>query len=577
MRNISTLFGVASAVLLLASAATAQTVKYVDMDTVESVVTEGIRDCRAGAGNNVPLITWGGDLITIHANGDNLKTQANSIFAKKGLKLTLKREDIFTNQVAAYLRCSTPYLRGTQGQINLAVGATEGDPRTKMVTIFQHTWSNGGDALVVKDSIKTPADLKGKTIVLQAYGPHVAYLLKILGDAGVSPDEVTLKFTKDLVGFDDGTTPGAALLDDKTIDAAMVIIPDAAALTSGGKVGTGAEGSVKGAKILLSTKTASRVISDVYAVRSDYYKANKAEVQKFVHGLLLAEENLVAAAQAKSAAFKSTIKAGADILLDAPTAISDAEGLWADAETTGINGNVKFFTNKNFPRNFANITKEIQASYVALGLLTGTTVLADAGWNYQELAKGLVSAGKIEAPRFDNAKLSAAVTAKAAAGGMDDDALFSFQINFRPNQKAFSAEAYADAFNKVIDLAATYAGAVITVEGHSDVLGYLKKQRKGAGEAILSRIRQSAKNLSVGRAVSVRDAVLALAKQKGIGMDPSQFVTIGYGISNPKTGMSGDGRTPNAPKTKAEWLANMRVVFKIVNIEGESESFELLK
>ena len=50
----------------------------------------------------------------------------------------------------------------------------------------------------------------------------------------------------------------------------MAIIPDALNLTSGGDSGTGAAGSVKGAKILLSTKTASRVIADVYAVRSDY-------------------------------------------------------------------------------------------------------------------------------------------------------------------------------------------------------------------------------------------------------------------------------------------------------------------
>ena len=52
-----------------------------------------------------------------------------------------------------------------------------------------------------------------------------------------------------------------------------VIVPDALALTSNGTVGTGSEASVRGAKILLSTKTANRIIADVYAVRSDYFRS----------------------------------------------------------------------------------------------------------------------------------------------------------------------------------------------------------------------------------------------------------------------------------------------------------------
>ena len=53
------------------------------------------------------------------------------------------------------------------------------DPRTKPVVIYQLTWSEGGDVLVVKDGIKEPKDLAGKKIVLQAYGPHVDYLTTV--------------------------------------------------------------------------------------------------------------------------------------------------------------------------------------------------------------------------------------------------------------------------------------------------------------------------------------------------------------------------------------------------------------
>jgi hypothetical protein len=36
------------------------------------------------------------------------------------------------------------------------------------------------------------------------------------------------------------------------------------------------------------------------------------------------------------------------------------------------------------------------------------------------------------------------------------------------------------------------------------------------------------------------------------------------------------GTDPCAPKSKPEWLSNMRVVFQIVEVEGEATTFELL-
>ncbi len=572
---LSTMVGIAAIAM---STGVASAAEYVDGKPLSQVVTEGIRDCRGGEGANVPMITWGGDIITLHANGDSLTTQPGSPMADEGLNVTLKREDTFQNQVEAYLRCDTPYLRGTVGQLNLAADLTEAQSETQMVIVYQHSWSNGGDALVVNKDIKKPADLAGKTIALQANGPHVGYVLKVLKDAGVDPSTVTFKWTRDLTGLDSESTPALAMLEEE-VDAVMVIIPDALALTSGGNVGTGAEGSVKGAKILLSTKSASRIIADVYAVRKDYFDANKAEVQSFVRALHVAEDRLrklVRAKDTQKEAYKKMIVSAATHLLDAPAAIGDAEGLYADAETVGVSSNQKFFTDTGYPRNFTKLVGEVQASLLAVGLMTTTTALAVAPWDYTILAMGLDSTS-VSKPRFDSAKLQSAITAKAASGGLDDGTLFEFQINFRPNQAQFAPEAYTDSFNKVVELAATYPGAVITVEGHSDVLGFLKKRKAGAGDAVLNKIRQAARNLSVGRANSVRDIIIAMASSNGFTMDMSQFVTIGHGISQPLTGLMSDGITPNAPKTKSAWLSNMRVEFKIINIEGESDTFELIE
>jgi outer membrane protein OmpA-like peptidoglycan-associated protein len=565
------------------AASPAAAADYVVMKPMDQVVSEGVRDCRGGEGSTVPLITWGADEVTIFANGNNRETQPGSIFADAGLSVTLKREDNFVKQVGDYLRCDSPYLRATAGQAYLAAAVTEKNAATKLVPIYQHSWSNGGDALVVKSNVLDDAKglsvkaaaLKGKTIVLQRYGPHVDLLFSILADAGLTPMDVKLVFVEDLVGFDSDNTPGAAFLDDPKIDAAMVIIPDALALTSGGSTGTGAEGSEKGAEILISTKALNRQVADMYFVRADYYNANKTEVDAFVHALMLAEEQVVDMARNQKAhkdAIKALMAASADILLDAPTATSDAAALWADAETVGYNGNVKFFTDANWSRNFTNLSKDIQTAYVELGMLTAPVTLTPATLNYAVLANGLKNANAVAAPRFDNAKVTKEIASKAASG--DLEGVITFEITFQPNQDDFPADLYAADFAKVIAKSEKYAGAVITVEGHSDVLGYLKQKKAGVGPAILNKVKQSAKNLSVNRANAVRDALIKAAAAKGVTLDPSQFVVVGYGITNPKTGMC--GADPCAPKSKPEWLSNMRVVFQIVEVEGEATTFELL-
>ena len=260
-------------------------------------------------------------------------------------------------------------------------------------------------------------------------------------------------------------------------------------------------------------------------------------------------------------------------MLDAPTDIANATGLWGDAETTGINGNVKFFTDANYARNFSKLTTEIQSAYVKLGLLSTTVPMSDAGWDYRALAVGLTTAGKIEAPRFDTNKVTQVITAKAAAGTLNDGALISFEINFKPNQKDFPVALYQEAFKKAIDLSATYAGAVITVEGHSDPYNYQKAVHNKQGEGILSRIKQASRSLSISRANAVRDAIIEMAAKEGVSLDKSQFVAVGLGIAQPKN--------TSIPRSKAEWVAitaeNRRVVFKLVNVEAESSTFEAFK
>jgi outer membrane protein OmpA-like peptidoglycan-associated protein len=570
---------------LLLATSQADAVEYTTARPLSSAITTPVKDCAKFSQLPVPIIAWGGDMATIYANGSTEATAAGSLFARKNLSLTLYREDRLAKQVEDFLSCKTPFLRGTLGMIAQASDVLNADPRTKPVVIYQLTWSEGGDVLVVKDGIKEPKDLAGKKIVLQAYGPHVDYLTTVLKSAGVSLSDVTIQWVKDLTAGDKTSVdPAKAFREDPSVQAAFVISPDANALTSGGKVGTGAEDSVKGARILLSTKTASRIIADVYVVRRDWFDANPDTVFAFVHALMLAQEasaKLVGDKQPKKS-YDEFIRASARMLLGSADSTADAEGLWSDARFVGWKGNVQFLADDNFPRNLAKLSAEASEALIALKLIAKPVNLTAGALDYAKLSEGITDTAGIEASRFSKDAVEKLIRERQQADKMAEGRLFSFDIRFQPNQQAFTADLYGAEFNRVIALVSTYGGALLTIEGHADTLEYLKRKQAGGTVDELSRMKQGAKNLTLQRANAVRDALLAYAKNKSVTLDPNQFATVGNGFMKPNVSgcvfdKDGDITAKCAPRTKDEWDAMRRVVFSVVSVEAEAESFSALK
>ncbi|MDP2593895.1 MAG: ABC transporter substrate-binding protein [bacterium] len=577
------LWMLAFAASVLPLGAQALAASYIEAKPLAEVIKTPAQACPSSSTIMLPTIAWGADIATSLANGNAKRTAPGSIFAERKLDVTLYRQDDFREQVRDYQACKTAFLRGTIGMLAQAAEVLARDPRTAPVIVYQLSWSNGGDALVVKDGIKTAADLRGKTIALQAYGPHVDYLLTVLASAGLSPADVKIKWVPDLLKLNDKSwSPAMAFHDDPSVDAAFVISPDAAALTSNGKVGTGSEDSVKGATILLSSRTANRVIADVYAVRADYFQAHRAEVERLTSGLLLAEEQLRSLMKSETGdAYKQMISAAAELLMDSKDMTSETAGMYGDAELAGYRGNVKFFGDPNNPRGFDKLVPEVELQLISLGLLSRTVPFAQAKWDYAALAVDLTDTANVELPRFDSEAVQQLVERRAKQGEKKEGVLIEFEIYFGPNQNAFPAEQYQASFDKAIQLATTYGGGLITIEGHSDPLGYLKLKKEGNPPMVLSQARQAAKNLSYSRANAVKDSVIAFAKGKGITLDPSQFGIAGYGVSQPNTPscrmeVDGDISLACAPATKQEWDASRRVVFKIINVEAETAVFKPL-
>ena len=553
--------------LVLCGVSAAQQIEYLSPKPMSQVVKVQVKPVTSRT-IKMPLITWGGDVATILADMDG-------IFQQEGLMIELFREDNFAKQVEMCLSGKMPYLRGTMGMINAAADAFKFH-NVELVVIYQMTWSVGGDAMTVRPK-KNLRNIQ--TVAVQLYGPHMDYAANLFRSAG-RLTRVDFKWLQELTlptyDTDKIVDPVSAFQSDRSLDAVMCIIPDALMLTSGGTEGTGAEGSVKGATILLSTKTASRIIADVYAVRKDYFDAHRSEVQKFVHALMRGEEalrDLLKSKSSQQAKYRQLLAKSADLLLGAPQATADVEALLGDCEYVGYSGNIAFFTGKGTTRNLKTLTDEIQRSFLEMGLMTREIPIASASWDYAALASGLKYAEAVPAApkeKFDPKKVAARVEKKISVEPTtweEEGTLFVVEINFEPNQSDFSATKYTNDFQKALEIAQTYSGALIIIEGHSDPLGILKAEQRREQSQIIGQMKQNAKNLSMERAQAVRESFLNFCKQRKLNIDESQFVAIGLGIDSPKF---------NPPRTKEEWAGNRRVVFRIKQVEAELDEFSPL-
>jgi outer membrane protein OmpA-like peptidoglycan-associated protein len=600
-------FGVASLILAVSSAQAARAFS----DLVGNVAVGTVKDTGV---LQAPYLTWGGDVATFLANGGP-KTTPDSIYGKLGLDVEMVSGDDFVAQVRRYLKGETPLLRGTVRMIGMASEVLSKDPRTVPVMFLQLTWS-AGDHLVSRGEIKTLDDLRGKKIVLQQGGPHVGMLDDVLQAARLSWNDV------DVVWVDDLTGPNGAAArfrNDPSVDACLVISPDMLGLTGGlNDRGTGKNGTVQGARVLVSTAQMSRSIADVYAVRKDYFDAHKDKVQKFAAGYLKASEELVALKKAfekgGSAEYRKVLQMTQDIFGKEviPTLEEDAHGLISDASFVGLPGNVSFFTDAGNLSGFELKTEAALKLAVDRGFAHSPGKILNAHLDYGKLA----SLGAIKAP----AKAAAPAAKFAEMNPTDlfpddpvkresaaDNIILTFTVNFEPNQSSFSVAQYGKDFQRAVEAASTFGNAVIAIGGHADPTLMLRQMVEagmkkgnlertgspgayqytidgkpfdladpavvqeaikagkfsGIGQKDPKRTLVALQQLSQDRADAVKKAIVEYAGAKGYRLDPSQIQPVGVGAREPLVAK---------PTTQAEARQNMRVEFRLMKVPVEAIS-----
>ena len=562
----------------------ASAVEYTTATPLSEVVKTPAKACGTFPQLPVPVIAWGAEEATIVANGSVVTpsgagvssvTQPGSLFAKEGLLVRLYREDSVARQLEDFLSCKTPFLRMTAGML---AQSTDVLARAPAVAVYKHSFSVGGDVLVVRDHIKDLKDIK--TVALQAYGPHADYMATLWRSAGLDLTQVQIKWVKDITEGDASSQyPAKALREDPTVDAVFVISPDATELTSGK-----GESAVKGAHVLFSTKMCDTCIADLYIARQDWADANPQTVQKFVHALMLSNEatqKLFAEKDARKDEFGRLMTASAKMLLDDASKVADAEGMWGDLRMDGFRGNVKFFTDDNWPRNFTHVTQEASEAMVALRLVAKTATFTHLPLDYAALAVGLTDTTGVDMSHWNKAAVAAVMRKRQQDGTEAVGQKFRLDVPFKRESAVIDIDLYQQDFDKIIDLAQTYGGLLFTVTGHVDPQEYLKaKYVKGGTPEQLSQIRQHAVNISGERALAFRNSLIRYAASKHITLDPNQFEIIAAGFMKPSkpdcTIENGDITLLCAASSKAEMLAERRAVLRAIAVTAEMEEFEAL-
>ena len=401
-----------------------------------------------------------------------------------------------------------------------------------MPRIYQQVdFSNGGDGIVVRDSIKTVRDLVGKKLVLAQNSPSQFFALNMLVAGGVQPGEVDMVYTEDAF------QAAAAFNANKELAGCVSWAPDIYNLEK-----------AKGNRMLVTTQTANRLIADVWFARADFAKDHPDKIEAIVRGIFDAMEALkTETARAKVA---ELMAAGYNI------PATDTLAMLGDAHSTNWAENYQFFVNRNNPANFERIWKQAYYLYRRVGAISNPPVPFDQVMDFSVIQK-LGKEPRYAETRDEYARALAPKSLSQIRAENEEILTNTVVIHFFPNSADLRKkivrrldgkeveEPYDPAVDLVLDevgaLAQQFGNSRIVVEGHTD--GSMK------GQVPASMV----KDLSRQRAGAVQEALV-----DRFSFDPNRFAADGLGWDRPAD--------PDQPDNHA---LNRRVEIKVYSAEKE--------
>jgi NitT/TauT family transport system substrate-binding protein len=406
----------------------------------------------------------------------------------------------------------------TLDMIPLFLEGLRKDSRVMPRVYQQVDWSNGGDGIVVRDTIKTMSDLRGKTVVLAQNSPSHFFILNALINAGVQPAEVEFKFTQDAF------QAAAAFNADKRLAGCVSWAPDIYNLEK-----------VKGNHMLVTTATANKLIADVWFARADFAKDNADIMEGITRGIFDAMVDLKSQESKQKVA--KLMAAGYSI----PE--SDALGMLGDAHSANYAENRDFFLNQNNPTSFERTWNTAYFLYKRINAVSEQTPF-DQVMDFSIIQK-LGSEPKYSSQKNEYDIQFSPASAGTVQGEKDEILTKTVVIHFFPNSWDLNKKITRDANGKEVEelydpnvgfvveeigkLAGQYGAARIVIEGHTDA-------------SMKSSVPKSlVQELSLNRANSVKEAIL----RKFPSLQPNQFSTAGLGWDRPADASDPDNGAKN--------------------------------
>jgi len=382
---------------------------------------------------------WVGCAAGLVANG-GLDTVSGSIFDKKGLKVSFKIIDDWTEGSAAL------------ATNNVDVMLTTADVWAKDFAQFQEKdfgaraffmvdWSRGADGVIGKQGINSIEDLSGKIIAFAPYTPSHFLLWNGLKSSGLTTEQRNEIFSK-AVHTKDGIEP-ATLFAQQKVDAAVAWDPDM----------SDAVGKRAGAKKIYDTRIANKLIADILVVSDRYAARNAATLAKFAEGWLEGVE-FIRAQPARAHTLIGTIK---DFNIPADLAKTMLEGV----RLTDYADNQAFFGGGGGESDYANVFKMAQEMYREARMIRRVSKPeASVDARYLAALTGKFSAKSTEP----------AIEYREPAKGAVPIATQRRSIFFETNSARMGLDSRA-VVDEVGDFMRAYENTVVDIEGNTDSSG----------------------------------------------------------------------------------------------------------
>lgn len=452
-----------------------------------------------------PINVWIGWLPIVAAN-HGFAPNAESVFYKKyGFKVNLKLIDDPVVARDAFAAGESHILWGTLDMMVLFAPDLMKDSRTAPRVFQQIDWSNGGDGIVVRNSIAAVRDLKGKTVVFAQNSPSQYFINNLLLVSGLQPSQIIPKYTA--TAFE----AAAAFVADPKIDGCVSWAPDIYKIPE----------RIKGTRILTTTSEANKLIADVWAARADFAKDKPQIIEGLVSGIfegmrMIKDQTL------KANAFQWMAEGYG-------MGVDDVRAMENDAHSTNFGENKDFFLNANSPSNFERTWKNITFVYKELGLI-GTPMRFDEVMDFSVIKT--LSDQNAFADMQQEYRTSFAPASYSKVAAEKPLLTQTIRINFFPNSSNIFEPQHNDigqvvantlydpnvaaTLEKVARLSGQYERAVIAIVGHTD------SSMKGKVP------RSEVDKLSKDRAEAVKGALV-----KKYNFEPNKFVVEGKAWDEP--------------------------------------------